>query len=435
MATSKHRGTEVIIYEAATQGNSPADDSTTYDASGDRIHTVGEVDITSIDQALVEDERSVSRIFERAGQMVRGLRNTSITLSTYLTGKEATTADGSQATETALARLLEHGLGGIKRGNSTTAKVAGTHTTTSIELTSATNWEAGMLVGVIDASDNRGLVHIRRIIDLTVDVITLDRALPFTPVDGDKVVGGITIYCDQDVLEDSGAGSNRTHSIFVRKGGSSGTVRELLGCKAALSLAALNRGELPTVALEYQCATFRTAADDGTGDVSAISSTPSFSGTLNGAAPLHMGRDTSVYLDDYGSTSATSKHVNGLEVGLGVTVAPIETVTSATASMEGLAGWTLSKPDPTASMTIVPHGSEWETDLQGGTYKAFAVERRGAEGSAFAIVMPRCEVSSTPKTGDNGEVLAEQVTLRAHEDQDSVGTTDVAKSPILIGLF
>lgn len=434
MATSLHRGQDIVVYEATTQGNSPADDGNTYDAEGDLIHCVGSLDVSSIEQQLLEDERSVNRLFERAGVMVKSLRNTSLSIPVYLTGKNSVTADTQSAAETASARLLEHCLGGISINKSTTAKVGGTHAAGSIELTSIDSYAVGQFIGVIDADDNQGTVHMRRVKAIASDVVTFDRPLPFTPADGDKVPGCITIYCDQDVVEDSAGAANRTHSIFVRKAASSAAVLELLGCKAALEIAGLNRGELPTATLAYQVATFRTSADDGTGDVSAISSTPSFDGTLHGAAPISMGPRTKMYCQDYGSESATSQHLSNVEVSPGITVSPIETSTSAADNMEGLAGWSIDKPAPTASFQVVPHTQDFNTDLEAETFKNFMIERQDAEGKVLAISMLYCEVSSTPKLDANGNVLATNVTLRGHEAPDAVGTTDLAKTPLAIGM-
>ena len=435
MATNRHRGLEIAVWEAAAQGNHPADSSETYDSNGDRFHVVGDVDLAPA-QDLLDDERSVDRIFERAGQKVKGLRNTPLSYSVYITGKDEVTADTSAATETALARLLEHCMGGITLGTSTTAKVAGSHSTTTIELTSTTGWAVGQVIGCIDADDSNSTVELRRIESISGDIVTVDQAFSFTPTDGDKVPATITITFDQDVLEDSGGAADRTHSIFVQKGASSTAVAEFLGCKAALSFTGLNRGELAQAVLSYQCASWRNSADTGSlgDDRDAISSTPAWSGTLNGDAPISMGPRTKVYLYDYGTTTAASVNASNIEINPGVEVTPIPSTTSATNNMEGLAGWSIGKPAPTASMQIVPHSDSYDTDLQAGTYKAFRLERQGAEGSSFCIGMPRCEVSATPKLDANGDVLATNISLMAHEDADAIGTTDLAKSPMYIGL-
>lgn len=433
MATSMHRGLEAIIYEAQSQGDPPSVASETYDANGDRIHVVGNVDITGIAQTLLEDERSVDRIFERAGTMVKGLRNTSVTIPVYVTGKGEVTTGDATPTETALARLFEHGMGGISINDATTAKTAGSHSTDQVELTDSSSYSVGQFVAGVYASDTQARVWMRRVKTKVSDVITFERPLAEAPADGDKIVGCITCFFDQDVLEDSGGAADRTHSIFMRKAGSSTAVLELLGCKGAPSITGLNRGEIPQLQMEYQVATFRTSADDGTGDVSTISSTPSFNGTLHGSAPVSMGPRTKVYFDDYGSETATARDASNLEVGMGVTVSPIETVTSSADNMEGLGGWTIGKPDPSVTFQITPHTQDFHVDLEGETYKNFMLERRAKEGNAFAISAMQCEVKATPKLSTNGDVLATDVELRCHEIPDAVGTTDIAKTPLAIG--
>lgn len=431
-SVSRHRGTEVISYPPTTQGLNPADDaSTTYDASGSRIHTVGDIDLSAIEQEMLEDERNTDRIFEPAGLMQRSLRNVEQPIPCYLTGKGEVTADATQASVTKLSALFGRAWGGVKRGNSTTL-AGGGHTTTVINLTSTTNLEVGMGIGLINALDTRSLVEIRRITAIAALAVTVDRAFTFTPADADKVVATITVFPDQDVLEDSGSAALITENLFIRKGGASGRVLELLGGKAAIAFSGLNRSELALLTQNFRFATYRTAADDGTGDVSAISPTPAFSGTLLGFAPLQIGRDLNVYLDDVGATTIVCQHVSNFEFDPGISFVPIETSTTCIDNLEGMAGWTIERPTPNASMQITPHTTAFETDLQAGTFKNLLYERSAPEGFAFALMMPHAEVNTTPKLGLNDEVLAEDITLKAHEDLDSVGTTDVAKAPFLL---
>jgi hypothetical protein len=411
MPLTNRNAQEVIIYYSTTQGLPPSQESTTYDAAGDRIQTVGLIDINA-EQTLLEDERTMGNLTESPGPKVLGLRKSSVTLGVYLTGTNATTAPGSQVSETALSRLLKHVLGGQSRGNATTAKVGGPHSTTSVSVTSTTNLAEGQVIGIVDADDGSAIVHVRRVVALAGDLVTFDQALPFTPADGDKIVGAITHYFDESVLAASDGGAGRTSCIFVRQGhAATYGIVEYRGAKGAGKLSGFGPGESPRLEVEFQACSHRTPADTGSTGVSAISSTPAFSGTAHGIAPL----------------------VSGLEIDLGVEVVPVDAATQDSDEMAGIAGYTCRAVRPTFTFAVTPHATELLADLQAGAYKAVRLEIQHTEGKTIAIGMPRCSLDMAPKVGANGEVLATMVTLRGHHD--TIDTTQLAKSPIYVGIL
>jgi len=167
----------------------------------------------------------------------------------------------------------------------------------------------------------------------------------------------------------------------------------------------------------------------------AALSDPTWSGTTSGGSPLAWGPYTKFWFQDYGTTTATRAiHPSGLSIDPGVAVTSIPSGGSQTDNMQGIAGWSSGPANAKVGFTVTPHATDYDVDLQAGTFKALGIERRGAEGGSICFWFPRMEIEATPVLGTNGEVLAHQVQLVGHEDLDAIGTTDIIKSTILIGL-
>jgi len=421
LATTRHKQRAAFVKEATAFAQ-----ESDWQANGTKVHLAAPADTSGVAQSLLKDERTTTRVAEMAGPSVKGLRNTTASASVYITGKDEVTSDTTQVAETSLMVLLEHCMGGVDRSNATTAAVGGSHSTTAVELTSSTNYAAGQMLGVIDAGDTDSIVEWARITDITADVATLDRALSFTPTDGDKVIGTATAYYDPDVLEDSNA-ANRQLSWWFEQGESATGFVELIGTKAGMSLEGFERDGLPRITLNIN-ATYWTNSADGT-------THPTWSGATTGQAPVAFGPRTKFFFQDYGTTTDTTTiHLSELSVDPALAPVPISAVTSQTDNAQGSAGWSQGPYNPTASFTITPHSDAYDTDLGADTFKVFGVFRRNVEGSSFCVWFPRAEISATPVLGANGEVLATQVTILGHEDLDAVGTTDIVKSPMVIGL-
>lgn len=426
MAVTRHKS-RVAYFAETTPGTGPAD----WQASGTKIHLSAPPDVSGIEQTLLADERTVPRMNERAGPPVKGLRQTSMQVRTYWTGHGQTVV-GAQVAATALGTLLEHCLGAVHRSSATTL-AAGGHTTTVINVAATTNISVGCLIGVRDDSDTDGKVAIRRVTAIAALAVTLDEALPFTPVDGDDVVAGITAYIDPDVLEDSSGASGRTLSWvcdYLASNGAAAVV-ELLGTKAALSIDGFARNERPSIVLDVTAARFRNVGQDGL-------AAPSWSGSPATLGPVVLGPRTKLWLQDYGATTQTTGlHLSSASWTVGVSVAPVEVITEQTAGMPGIGLFSTAPARPECEVTIVPWDDDYDVDLAASTptYKAIRVALESTEGKSIAIMFPRAQIMATPKIAQVGEVLGATVKLEAHEDADAIGTTDLAKSPILIGLF
>lgn len=420
--TTSTKPSQLAYFQEVTQGTGPADGAA-WVAGATQIRHLGEtLDVSGIEQAVVEDERSQDDIFS-VEYSVKGLRNTSFPFSVYMTGSGATTAPAAQISETPLMTLLEHCLGGLHRSNSTLL-AGGGHTTTTINVTAATNIVHGCLIAVEDVTD--GTIAVRRVLDVNTLAVVLDEALPFTPVDTDIVHGMATIYVDETVLVDSSVGPT-TMSWLIQKGLAAALENfEMNGCKTELKSISLQRGGLPTLAFETMAASF---------DPPGTAPTPTWTATPSGFAPVSIGPDTVVTYQTQGTTTLAPIHVSDFSVEVGVPVVAVDTNTEVEDGMEGRQGYTTQPADTTVTMNIVPFGSSHWTQFAADTLRRVRFYKRANEGQLFAVHFSRCEIKP-PKRGTSGAVSSSQVMLRAHKDATSseAANQQMWRSKILLGI-
>lgn len=421
MAYSHKMESVVSFFAETTAGQGPAD----WSANGTRIdHTAA--DATGWDQDWQVDPRLENR-WSAVGQrqLVAGLHQGTATVSVLLTGNgDAAPADGNTPSATALGTLLSHCLGGARRIPS---KDLTGGTTTTLEVAAATGWTEGDFVGVQDKTSpnsyNSGKLHIRRITGISGTTITLDEALPFTAASGDLAVGTEMSYVDPDVLEDSTGASGRTLSWYFSNGGSE-EVKVGYGCAANLSFADLGRSAQPKIGLSIMCGSWETSPDVAK-DVAASSA---------GIATNVIGRDTKVWLVDFGSTTATERPVASIDIAPGIERSKIETVTEAGEHLEGMAGYSVGGQQTLVTMDIAGYDDQWETDLQAGTWKVCRYQFNGAPGTAWAIHWSRAQIRQTPVRVETTDVSGNKVVLLACEDEDNADSTvaELWKSKITI---
>jgi hypothetical protein len=414
---------EAAYFAETTPGTPPADASA-WVSSGTRIrHLQESLDVTGIVPVDLEDMRSQVNILDHELR-VEGLRNGSHPISVYLTGTGTTTGAGSQVSSIALDALLGNALGGVDRSNSTT--LSGTHSTTSIEVAADTNFAVGGHVAIQDANGD-GKFYVRRLIENTSGTTwTLDEALPFTPADSDVVAGCTTIYVDPDVLADSNS-SGRQFSWWLAKGGGSAENWELTGCKLQLDSINVPRGELPTLDFTNHYSNF-TAPNESPPD-------PSWSANPSGVAPVATGPEVTSFIADYGTTTQNGVCVNNLEISPGVPILRDEVQTSNTSGMMGTCKYYLGRGETTATF-MLPFDTTYMADWAAGTYKVFRYANAPVSaGQGWAFGMPRAEVMLKPHRDVNGEESKQMVTLKAHRDTATIGSTDLARSPFYIVLF
>lgn len=407
-----HKLSSVVAYyvESVAAGTGPAD----WSDSGVRIdHT--EADVSTISQDIQQDPRmEVSWARFGRNAPVLGLKSgQKATVTLLFTGSGDTPADGETATISSEAYLTGHCLGAVR---AIPTKDVASGTTTTITVAAITGWTVGDFIAVQDlttpAAVNTGKVYIRRITAISDNTATIDEALPFTPASGDLAIGCVTAYVDEQVLEDSTAALSRTLSWYFSKGGNTTAgddeVWVLYGTAADLTLMDFGRSSQPKMQLSIQCGSWETSAD-------VVKDNQSSS---NGQAAKVIGKDTHVWIEDYGTTTSTKHCVASIEVATGVQRHMIETVTSPGLHMEGLCGYSaVGNQSTQVTMDITGYTDDWEADLQAATPKVCRYAHDGAPGSSWALHFSRCWVRETPTRSESGEVSSNKVVLESVQDE------------------
>lgn len=392
------------FYPETTQGDPPAD----WDADGFLIDHL-EADPSSITQSLVEDATLNTRAKTKRAKIF-GLRNIEgVKIGLNFHGAEVETSDTQQVAQTALAKVLEHCMGGQQRGYSTTA-TGGTALIPTVA--AGTGIDEGVFLGFED-QDDPGRVHIRRVLSWNLGGLaaTLDQALPFTPTNGDKVHGCIMSYIDEDVLEDSEAGPY-TWSWRIEKG--TEAVWDIVGSKANFAMS-FPRNAPPRIDLTVMAA--KWFHENLTKE--------SWTQTPAGKAPLAIGPDSKVFLQTYGTNTDQTYCIGSFAMEPGVNILPIDTVVTAEGSnMEGRCGYTIGQADTTATVQLVPFDDDWETALQARTFKKMRYSQVAQAGKAWAVHFSRAEITETPKHQAVSNAQGVNVKFCAHEDLENTNASN-----------
>lgn len=389
----------LAFFQETTQGDPPTD----WDGEGTLVDHL-EADPSSLTQSLIEDATLNFRAKTKRAK-IKGLKNVEgVKVGLNWHGSEVETPATQQVAQTALAKILEHCMGGQQRSYSTTC----TGGTALIPVVAAaTGIDEGVFLGFEDA-DDPGRVHIRRVVSWNAGTLaaTLDQALPFTPAAADKVHGTIMSYIDEDVLEDSEAGPY-TFSWRIEKGEEA--VWDIVGSKAQLAMS-FPRNAPPRLDLTIMAAKwFHETLTKET-----------WTQTPAGKAPLAIGPETKVFLQTYGTYTDNTYCMASYSMEPGIAIMPIDTVVTAEGTnMEGRCGYTIGQADTTATVQLVPFENDWETVLQTNGFKVLRYANTAQAGKAWAIHMSRCEITETPKHGTYSNAQGVNIKFTAHEDLEN----------------
>ena len=382
-------------------------------------HVAGSLDVSALEQSMIEDERSQLNISDDEAMIpgIAGGGDIEVPCDHYMHGMAGQApADGSPVTEDELSLVLEECFGGVALGTSDELVAAGAHSTTAIELTDTL--PVGTWVGLDDADS---IVHLRRVESTAAGgvgvVHQLHRALPFTPADASLARGCAVYYLDEDVLEDSANGPTTTSHLIEKGRGSQRETWELRGCKSYLKALKLARNELAVASVGTKVGSFTTP------DASPV---PTHTTDPEGAAGSNVGPRTQVWIETRGTTTDTTVEVNGFELEPGMPCEPIPCITEDSTNMPGLYGYTLAKAPCTVAMTVIPYADSPMADFAARTEKSIQWERSAAAGSAWSVYMPRATHDKQPNTADASTVIGNALKFRAHYETGQ--TTAIARS-------
>lgn len=407
------------FYPETTQGTGPAN-AAAWVADGKRIRLIAEsLDLSGFAEEMLADERSRDTINSDL-QHIRGIKGGSeFPMESYLHGIEAEPASGSAVTATNFCTLLSHAMGGMRLGFADTAAALGAHSPTAVQVGTVANFAVGDWVGLEDSAGN---VHHREVVSIAGSVLTLHRALPFTPADGAEVKACAVFYMDETVLGDSSGG--HTFSWLLQKGlsGSRAAI-EAKGCVSSISSIALARNAVAKIGFTTMCGSFVTpeSAPD-----------PSWVSNPTGAAGLVIGNKTKVFIQNVGTTTEATVHCVEFNVTPGITRTRVETMTEKDDGMPGTALYSLDPADCEIAAHLAPYASSHWTDFNNGQLKHVQFERNAAAGKSWSLYFPRVEIAATPQLGNANNLLSTQLKMRAL--QNTSATTTIRQSRMAIVL-
>jgi hypothetical protein len=410
------------FFPETTSGTGPAD----WAADGQSIRHM-DLDLTPFKETMLEDMRSRLAISRDREAPIPGIKGSvEFPFSIYLTGAEDTAITGEQLLESTTATVIGKGMGGIRRAQSQTVAVAGATSTLVVETVVST----GLVVGdFVQMADSNGVMHQRRVTAIAAggvgQILTLHRALPFTPADGSLVVGCITLHIDEDVKEDSQVGPY-TWSFLGEIGRQASTARratEAVGCEVMIESIELSRNGLPMVKFKVLVGSFET---------SESTTSPTWTDAPTGAAPVPIGPRSRVFLQDRGTTTNATLNVSSFEIDPGLPAVRVETMTEDTTGLPGTYGYTLGDAPCTVKFNIVPHTNDHLDDFAARTERHLQFERLAPAGQAWSIYFPRVVHNERSSPADANGMLGQSLSFEALHDDDM--TTDVSMSRMVIVL-
>lgn len=417
------------FFKEVTPCVAPAD----WAAEGTAIEFVS-CDTAGIKQTILDNptlERRIMSVNKRV--KIDGIRNCELAVGLKLHGTGATVADTETAVETYLGTLLEHCMGGLLLGTSSTCIVG---STAAIPILDDASWVIpGQTIAFEDVtsptSKNEGKLFHRQVksVDIGTGAVTLSEVLPFVPVATDKAHATELNYIDENFLEDAVAASG-TMMWYVQKA-KNGTdqLYQVEGSVATFSMTNLSRGQLPGIDLKIMGANFKHGAEDDL--VFVAMAAP------QGQAQLSTGIDLLCSIAPYASTAQNEVHVNQASFDVGFTRERVETTTENIDRFEGTASYSVKPGNTRFSVTVLPQANSWYAALKTKQEYRITFTQPGdgsGPGKSWALIIPRAQLVETPGRADVNEIHGSTLVFEAMEPDniDVDANEELEKSLFLI---
>jgi hypothetical protein len=388
-----------------------------YSVAGTEIYVI-EPDVSALDQQNIESENNrPRRTFVH--DMIRSLKSGSeVPLGLYMTAAGATAAEAAQAVATPQSDIFKACLGGRNLGWSIGFSGG---TAAAPEIDADPGYVVGDPIFAYDDSTGTGEFYIIEAIVGTV--LTLDRDLHFVPDPADVAHAVISIYLDEDALNDHDDVDHTTLGWLVQ-GEDTDDVYVIRGCKPSLEIEGITAGEPVKAAITNMVTDWAPAP-------AAVA----FPGPVSGIAPNVPGTgcDTIFRIAAIGSPLADVDARGTITPNLGVSW---EAVTGPN-GCEGVHGYVATGVGEGGPQVSV----EYERAYQDGWFaetKYHMLTQVGATPSdAWGIYWPQLEYRVAPKRVAESEVTTHALDFRAQENPGSVaGLTgndiNQRRSPVLI---
>jgi hypothetical protein len=379
-----------------------------------------ECDPTGIVGVNIDDPAMVNRVFAKNSPITGLAAGQFGPIVLGLTGSGSTTADTNTITETPLMTFLEHALGGMTLGTSTTVG-ATVVSASAYDFASATGQAVGQLVAIEDAGAT-GTLYFQRIQTLSGSTATFDAACNFTPVQSDICHAVACFYPDADDLACDGTDYS-TLSCYVQKG----TDRwQATGCKMQLDSISMARGEQP----KFNFSAFSTNNFPPSGNSIAA---PDWTGSVEGVAGVPVGIKTTLRISHRGTATYVCVDAESMDFQAGVPVVPLDTSTQCDDANEGRAGYTTQPGDTTLTVNVFLD-ADWQDDFDANQELDVCIEQRSAAGAAWCIKLPSCYLMPSPGYGQSAATNMQSLTFVAHEDDTITTENSLTRAKFLIGI-
>lgn len=400
-------------------------------------------DTAGIKQSLLVDPTAEARAFAvGTRKVIKSIRNCGASVVLKLHGTGVVTAATETVDQTYLGELLEHCMGGVHLGVSTT--ITGGTAVIPI-VTAVTGIIPGAMVGFQDitspSAENLGKVWARRVLAVDGDTkaVTLSEALPFTPAATDKVHAAITPYLRSTILVDAVASAGGPHTLcwYMIKGDASAPadlVWRVDGSVASMKLDGLGRGALPTLALDILGANFAHGAGDSLANVE-------FANEPQGHAQLSMGLDVTLSIQTYNTSAINELDASAVSFDPGFTRVPVISTTERIHRFEGLTTWSFVPGQTKFTCTVLPYEDTWYDQLAAGQLFRITLTQPGmgsGAGAGWCLHLPKVQLLTTPARVDaDSAVHAITLEFLAMEPDDTTGgsNVDLQKSRFTLCLF
>lgn len=395
-------------------------------------------DVSGIKQALLADPTMEIRAKAMGKRLrIKSTRNVEWSFRGKLHGIGAETAEDSQVPATYLSDLLAWGFGAQHRTYTREVTSSANAYTLTVGNGLTTGFAVGCLVAVEDKTSPSaqwtGKPVLRQVatVDAVTHTITLTEALPFTPAAGDMIHATITIYVDEDILQDAvRSGSLYTRNFYHRRimGSNTDTIYQLEGTVASVAFANLARGQLPEIAFSCMSANFRHS---GTDSLAAAT----FS-SVEGEPQLSNGVDLVAWISDASGTTATMVDVREAAFEPGITRTREEATTEVLDRFEGMSTYSATFGECKFTTTLAGYLPAWYASLADDDEFRITFTQPGpgtGAGRGWGFVVPRAQLAATPTLAAGGTTFG--AALEFHAMIPTLGSTELATSPFVIGLF
>lgn len=399
---------------ANAHGDVPADASAwatsgfrIYVEEGDPAYIKGEVAVPNVDL--------MPRVYDKL-QPHYGLPTADGgTIKCRVWGTEGSWSAGWQTPATGLGMLLEHALGASAR-SSHTAITTVTNQYTFV-VTSAGSLAVGQMICFEDAGDP-GRLFPAQIQTVSGTTITIDREMPFTVTDSDKIYAVESAYPEQAALSNSQDSNYSTLSLLYQRGQH---IWVAGGAHLMLNTITAERGQQPRLE-------FGVLSAEGYPQGNGAPSEPTWTDTIQGEADVQaIGWDTKCFIQTYGTRTNATTSLHSIAITPGVPIIPIDGVTEEDDGMPGRIGY-VCQPGDTVVEIVVPLSDANQTRWTAGTLLMITYWQVASVGNGWGFHMPKCFLMDAPEYVGDGSTNRWKLKVQARENGAATATTEAAKA-------